>query len=269
MKECFHKLAFVILLRALCPYVWGAATTEIEEERPLEIFSLLDGGPADAIIEIAPVPTDVLQSPEFSTLFRAYSEDVIAERRQTECRLWIDVERYKARQTAFESSSVEDNKNSPLQADTQAQYGGDCSSLNKEFGAVVKYVSGPTADSATSIVECTAAPWFAEAEIDHVERQESPQGSPYFMTHLKYTPSLPSLFASQVPTAVPLAPTRRAEPRNDYHPPEKGDKATLLCLAKGKRLLFLRNKENFGTDLGKRSKTPGGSHSNRNPHFLA
>lgn len=248
MRRYFLTLSFVILLGAICPYILGAATTEIEEEHPLEISSLHDGGQTGAIVEIAAVPTDVLQSPEFSSLLRAYTEDIIAERRQTECRLWIDVERYKAQHAASESLSEEDSEGGPLPADSQAQYGGDCSSLNKEFGAVVKDVSAPTVDSATSIVECVAAPWFAEVEMDHVQRQESPQGSPYFMAQLKYTPPLPPSFASQVPTAVPLAPTRRAERGGDYRPPAKGDKATLLCLEKGKRLLFLRSTQNFGAD---------------------
>lgn len=259
----------VLLLGVLRPHVASAATTDANDQRLLEASPVLGGGLPTGVIEIKPVPYDVLQSPEFSSLLSTYIEDVASERRQTECRLWLDIEHFKAQTATAAKAGPEGFMKIIVHAEPQAQYGGDCLSLNKRFGAVLKNVASPSGESPTSVVECTAAPWFAEVEIDDVESKESPQGSPYFLAHLLYTPPLPAPFTSQVPKALPLAPTHRAELPGGLRPPARGDKATLLCLEKGQQLTFIRNTEEAGPYLGEWNCHPITARSARRLTWLA
>ncbi|KAL8445024.1 hypothetical protein Emed_005909 [Eimeria media] len=223
--------AFISLFRNAEAGVSGG----VQGPPPFDEGSLYGGS-----IEVVPVPLDVLRSSEFSTLLATYNEDVEFERKQTECRFWIDVD-YVKTQGSNASNSF-------------SQFGGDCSSLNKKFGAqLVDSVSGK--DKSSASVKCTAAPWFAEAEIKKVTRKRGPGGSPYFLADLKYTypSSLAAGATSQVtslPSTVPLTPGNEAQRSGYFKPPAAGDKATLVCLAKGSHMMLIRDTEDATqTDL--------------------
>ncbi|KAL8428882.1 hypothetical protein ACSSS7_006933 [Eimeria intestinalis] len=208
----------------------------------------IDGGAHGRTIEIVPVPLDVLQSSEFSTLLATYSEDVEYERKETECRFWIDVDHVKA-QGAVSTETGVGGSEDVLKRSTLSQYGGACSSVNKEFGAhLVASTAGSSNNWTGAFVECSAAPWFAEVEIQKVMRNQGSQGSFYFLAELNYT--YPPYLAAGVPAkayplplTVPLIPGTQAERSGYLRPPLPGDKATLLCLAKGSPMMLIRDIE--------------------------
>lgn len=234
----FSSTLFTIYLALVASILSCYSTTEVGNSEDLEGPCPLESNLPVGIIEVAYASSELLGSPEFSSLLQAYSEHVAYERRLSECRRWVDVEQFKAKKAEFASWWLEDLSEA-FPADVIAQYGGDCSSLNTQYGAVIKDVPVPSSDSAPIFVQCTAGPWFADVQIEDVERKDNSAGAPYYMAHVSYTPPLPDS-ASQVPKYVPLDPLREVVWLRDFHIPQRGDKATLLCLEEGTPLMYLR-----------------------------
>ncbi|KAL8433814.1 hypothetical protein Efla_005401 [Eimeria flavescens] len=247
--DCVHAF--------LLPAHSGGVAEEGEELSFLEASAdLANNGEANAIV-ISTVPYKVLRAPEFSSLLAAYIEDVAAERRATECVLWVDVERVKAEEARARRPVAEDEAGGGrrftghVAGEALAQFGGDCSALNKEFGFLVK-TDPPAAEAeegrphllSPGPVECTAGPWFVEAEVTGVSEEHSSQGSPFYLVNLVY--ASPPLNGSSdalhsLPTQLPLAPSKRAEASAGFRPPAVGDTATLFCRGERTPLLFIRN----------------------------
>ncbi|KAL8271803.1 hypothetical protein Esti_004275 [Eimeria stiedai] len=223
-----------------------AATGNMGAPSGARMPSFAEGGSHAGTIEVVPLPLDLLRSAEFSTLFATYNEDVEYERKETECRFWIDVDHVKFQEAVSLGTGA--GESGLHKNDYLSQYGGDCSSVNKHFGAhLVASPSGHIGDWSGGFVECTAAPWFAEAEIRNVTREQI-GGSFYYSVELKYTypSSLTAAVSSQasvLPLTLPLTPGKRAERSGYSRPPFPGDKATLLCLAKGSRMMLIRDTE--------------------------
>ncbi|KAL8451784.1 hypothetical protein Emag_002607 [Eimeria magna] len=251
MRDCSGmRWGALLIFSSLISFSWNAeaGTGSRGSSGGAQSAPFGDGGAHGGSIEIVPVPLDVLRSSEFSTLLATYSEDVEYERKEMECRFWIDVDHVKSQSVASAKSGVAASEDSQ-KTDYFSQYGGDCSTLNREFGAqLVESASGPLNDRTSAFVKCTAAPWFAEVEIQAVTRKRGPGGSFYSLAELSYT--YPSFLAaadtsraSGLPLTVPLTPDKQAQRSGHFKPPAPGDKATLLCLAEGSRMMLIRDTE--------------------------
>ncbi|OEH79663.1 hypothetical protein cyc_00802 [Cyclospora cayetanensis] len=249
----------VLMVFVLCVFCAHEIKDVILESEGGHLVEASISGEASAAValEFADFPLEMLESPEFASVLSRYVGDVAAERRATECIRWIDLELFKAPTAAAGDaySAAEKPQGGTDTATTgstaclslppQGRHVDACSSLNKQFGAAIRKAARHPAEEEfpTWYVECTAAPWFAEAVLSSVEEKASPQGSPYFFAHLDYTSPIPEAFSSQMPKALPLSPTRRSEFVDDFVPPQAGDTATLLCLKKGQQLIFSRETE--------------------------
>ncbi|CDJ70236.1 hypothetical protein, conserved [Eimeria necatrix] len=219
---------------------------DLREQQMMEATALLRGGSSVGMAKLMPVPSNVLESAEFSSLLSAYAEDIVSEIGRRECRYWIDVEKFRAnRATAWSSGPVIKNSMGfsrhptplPQPKPTQWTGNGRCSSLNKEFGVAVTGSSKPSAASHLTYTQCTAAPWFLDVEVAGIETKETDSGSNYFVVQLNYSGAAPSA-VSRMPTVMPLRLEQLANYLRGGWIPKRGDNATIVCLGKGEPLIF-------------------------------
>ncbi|CDJ49415.1 hypothetical protein, conserved [Eimeria brunetti] len=253
-------------MRAFCRFVLPllvpvagtavAGAVDLHEQRLKEATSLLQGGSTIDKVEVAPLPSDVLRSPQFASLLKTYSEDTALERALGECRLWIDVERFRANKATdhplqpvhgvVDDGELSDSASPPQQPPGFSAGEERCASLNKRFGWSVKK-SGGSLEAPSSFAVCTEAPWFADVEIVKVEEadeaDELNMGS--LLLHVKYSPPLPAAFPPKMPSIIPLTPFQILTPSDNdsVGPPRPGEKATIFCLEKGRPLVLSRQVE--------------------------
>ncbi|CDJ28772.1 LOW QUALITY PROTEIN: uncharacterized protein EMH_0043810 [Eimeria mitis] len=123
----------------------GVGAMDLHEQRMMEAPSLLRGGASSDEIKVVTVPVDVLHSAQFSSLLDAYLEDTALERALGECRLWIDVGRFRGKQTttdplppapdATEKGELKEGASSPKHKPMASAEEEPCTSLNKQFPA--------------------------------------------------------------------------------------------------------------------------------------
>ena len=264
---------FVLLSTVLFTGRAVVVAMDLHEQRLMEAPTLLRGGASMEEVKIIPPPAEVLRSPQFSSLLDAYTEDTALERALGECRLWIDVERFRASETTgdppkpasdvTERGESRDTASFPQHTMRPTTGKGRCASLNKRFGWTVRSSSGSFEDSFSSAV-CTEAPWFADIEVvkvDYDGTDELNLGD--VRLHVKYI-HLPQGDPSQdMAPIIPMAPFQILTPSGDdgAGPPRPGEKSIVFCLEKGQPVLLSRPVENETAYLGEcKSAAAAGLH---------
>ncbi|CDI73949.1 hypothetical protein, conserved [Eimeria praecox] len=250
----FSTVALLAVVLGAGREVIGAM--DVRDQNLMEATSLIRGGISVGAVKMAPLPVEILRSPQFSSLLNAYAEDTALEKALGECRLWIDVERFKANEMtahpplpASEVTGGGESKetvSSPQHTPRANAEEGQCASLNKRFGWSIRKSIGPLL-APVSFAVCTEGPWFADIEVMKVEADETDEfeAGPLLL-HVKYSPTLPDTFSSKMPSKMPLVPSQILAPSSDdgARPPRPGEKATALCLEKGQPLLLSRHADN-------------------------